>query len=197
MEEEDNKNNNKKRNKKNIEKRLHGDAKFFVVIIESKSSNMSFFTDLLKKLPPTNPITSLFYVLTLAYVPHFMKLIALGKKNKEGEITNADFGNSRYLSDKAMDSSPDGKYITRCYGAHVNGLEAFSYYSAAILASLHAGVDDALIGGAATAFIGVRTLYNIVYLSPLNGVLRMFIFGTGLSISALLFYTAGNKYQQK
>jgi uncharacterized MAPEG superfamily protein len=161
---------------------------------------MSFFADLLRKLPSTNPITSIFYVFGLAYIPHFIKVMAMSEKKKKegrGAITNNDVGDSRYLCDKAMDGSPDGLYIARCFGAHMNGLEAFSYYSAAVLASLHAGVDSALLGGAATAFVAVRALYNIVYLTPLNGALRSAVFGTGLSISALLFYTAGNKYQHK
>lgn len=52
----------------------------------------------------------------------------------------------------------------RANAAHLNSLEAFPLFAAAVLAGLLAGADPQRLAMWSLAFIGLRVLYGIVYL---------------------------------
>jgi uncharacterized MAPEG superfamily protein len=140
-----------------------------------------------------NPVFSMGVVLVLAYIPHLFKKALLTKKLKEAgkQYTTA---NSRGLSALMIDDSPLGMKIANIQGCHQNGLEAFAYYSAAMLACIVCKVDSVALSGAATLFIVIRCLYTYIYMGPLNGSPRTYLFFTSAFFCLGLFIMAGLKY---
>jgi uncharacterized MAPEG superfamily protein len=140
-----------------------------------------------------NPVYSIAIVLVLAYIPHLFKKSLLTKKLKESgkQYTTA---NSRGLSALMIDDSPLGMKIANIQGCHQNGLEAFAYYGIAMLSCLVCDVDSAALSGAATVFIAIRCLYTYVYMGPLNGSPRTYLFFASSFFCLGLFFLAGSKY---
>lgn len=151
---------------------------------------------ILRQIPlRINPVFSMGIVLVLAYIPHLFKKSLLTKKLKEAgkQYTTA---NSRGLSALMIDDSPLGMKIANIQGCHQNGLEAFAYYSAAMLACLVCKVDNVALSGAATIFILIRCLYTYVYMGPLNGSPRTYLFFASSFFCLGLFFLAGAKYSR-
>jgi len=140
-----------------------------------------------------NPIYSLFGILVLAYLPHAMKKPLLEKKLKKSKMEYAT-ANSRGLSAMMIDDSPEGMKIANLAGCHQNGLEAFSYFSAAIISCLIMKVDKGAVEGAAGLFVVIRLLYTYVYMSDLNGKPRTLLFFAGGFLNLSLLLIAGYKY---
>lgn len=132
-------------------------------------------------------------VLVLAYIPHLFKKSLLTKKLKEAGKQYAT-ANSRGLSALMIDDTPLGMKIANVAGCHQNGLEAFAYYSAAMLSCLVCNVDGVALSGAATVFIIIRCLYTYVYMGPLNGPPRTYLFFASSFFCLGLFFLAGSKY---
>jgi len=131
----------------------------------------------------------------MAYVPHIFKKSILAKKLKESGKEYAT-ANSRGLSAIMVDDSPQGMRIANLMGCHQNGLEAFGYYSVAMLSSMIVYVDSEVLSGFAGFFILVRSAYTYVYLSHFNGAPRTYLFFlSGFSCMGLMII-AGNKYSQ-
>ena len=143
-----------------------------------------------------NPCYSFAVVLVLAYVPHILKRSYLEKKLKENnkKYTTA---NSRGLSAMMIDDSPLGMKIANLAGCHQNGLEAFGYYTAAMLTCMYAGVDRAALSGTAGLFIVIRLAYTYVYMGSLNGKPRTYLFFASGFLCIGLFVVAGMKYDAK
>ncbi|KAJ1425195.1 hypothetical protein B484DRAFT_451190 [Ochromonadaceae sp. CCMP2298] len=140
-----------------------------------------------------NPCYSLAIVLVMAYVPHLTKKALLAKKLKEAgkQYTTA---NSRGLSSLMVDDTPQGMRIANIMGCHQNGLEAFAYYSVAVLASMVVGLESKVLSGFAGFFILIRAMYTFVYMSKFNGAPRtLLFFASGFSCMGLMVL-AGNKY---
>ena len=149
---------------------------------------------ILKQVPMgINPVFSMAIVLVLAYIPHLMKKSLLTKKLKESgkQYTTA---NSRGLTALMIDDSPLGMKIANIAGCHQNGLEAFTYYSIAMLSCLLCKVNPIALSGAATVFITIRCLYTFVYLSKFNGSPRTYLFFASAFFTLGMFYMAGSKY---
>ena len=85
--------------------------------------------------------------------------------------------------------------MSRLVGCHTNGLEAFSYYSIAVILAICTKVDKELLSGVAGAFVACRVAYTAVYLSPLNGPLRTLTFIGGVVCSVFLMLTAASNYE--
>jgi uncharacterized MAPEG superfamily protein len=150
--------------------------------------------NILKSVPvKINPVYSLAIVLVLAYIPHLFKKSLLTKKLKEAgkQYTTA---NSRGLSALMIDDSPLGMKIANIAGCHQNGLEAFAYYGIAMLSCLVCDVDASALSGAATVFIAIRLMYTYVYMGPLNGSPRTYLFFASSFFCLGLFFMAGHKY---
>ena len=132
-------------------------------------------------------------VLVLAYIPHLFKKSLLTKKLKESgkQYTTA---NSRGLSALMIDDSPLGMKIANIMGCHQNGLEAFGYYTAAMLSCMVCNVDRDALAGASTVFITIRVLYTYVYMGKMNGSPRTYLFFASGFFCLGLFIMAGQKY---
>lgn len=101
----------------------------------------------------------------LAYVPRFIKLgIIYGRSsttdsNDRDPRSNPDeFGTSAGL-------------VRRCFACHVNGLESFPAFAAAVLLCKIQKVKPFEAFGLCFRYIAARTLYTICYLSSGNGVM--------------------------
>ena len=149
-----------------------------------------------KALPvKLNPFISLIVLFFIAFVPHALKIGEVKKKAKESDgKVKYSVANSRAIGTLVCDDTPAGLRIAALAGCHTNGLEAFSYFAAAILSAVVTNVPKDVVEGAAALFIGIRVLYTIVYLSPLNGSLRSLIWGTGLLVAFNLIYIASTYY---
>ncbi len=80
----------------------------------------------------------------------------------------------------------------------MNGLEALTYHSAAILAAIVAGVPASVIAGAAGCFTVSRCAFTFIYLTPsLNGIARTIFFFVGVSTDAALLYLAAQYFPAK
>jgi uncharacterized MAPEG superfamily protein len=142
-----------------------------------------------------NAVTSVAMVLGLAYLPVIEKVILVRTASKfKGTVDEVQ--NSRFLSNSILsDNSPNGLRMSRLVGCHTNGLEAFTYYAAAILLALVCKVPKDVTDGAAGAFVACRTLYTAVYISPLNGSLRTLTFALGLVCCVSLMMFAASRYE--
>ena len=137
-----------------------------------------------------------FYTINDLFSIDAMKKPLLEKKLKKSK-KEYDTANSRGLSALMIDDSPEGMKIANLAGCHQNGLEAFSYFSVAILSGLALKVDKDVLGGAAALFVGIRVLYTYVYISSLNYIIgkpRTILFFMGGFLSLGLFAIAGYKY---
>ena len=154
----------------------------------------SFFSNLPFHL---NPITSIGIQLALAYIPHFMKgKVAADKLKAEGK--KKDLPGSRQQYVELSDSTPSGRYIATLNGAHINGLEALSYHSIAVLCAIVTGVPSQVISGAAAIFILARIAYLVIYITPsLNGILRSLSFLVAIITDVILITLASQYYPMK
>ena len=149
---------------------------------------------ILRKFPVhVNPIFGLGAILVLAYIPHLTKKAVLTEKlKKEGKYYTT--ANSRGLSALMVDDTPLGMKIANIMGCHQNGLEAFSYWSVAMLSAMVSKVDYEVLSGATSVFLVIRSLYTFVYMSSLNGAPRTYLFFASAFFTLAMFGIAGNKY---
>lgn len=77
----------------------------------------------------------------------------------------------------------------RAYGAHLNGLEAFPLFAAAILTAVHFAVAPALLNALALAWLTTRVAYNTAYVANLWRVRPIFWF-MSVAISVAIFLIA-------
>ncbi|KAJ8456755.1 hypothetical protein ONZ45_g18591 [Pleurotus djamor] len=85
--------------------------------------------------------------------------------------------------------------MMRLDGAHQNGNEAFPFWTAAIITAHVVGMDKYTMNVASIAYIGLRLLYNQIYIyhnTLLKGWARTIVFFAGVSIPLyLLINSAG------
>ncbi len=142
----------------------------------------------------TNPFFSIIIIFGIAFIPHFLKAAEV-KKKISATGKSYSIANSRVQTVSNIDNSPAGLRIGILNGCHLNGLEAFTYYSIAIISAVITHVDRHTIENAATCFIFVRVVYTVVYVTPaLNGLLRTIVWVLGLVIAFHLLYLASLKY---
>lgn len=140
-----------------------------------------------------NPFHAILSVFVIAFVPHLMKGGLVRKKlAKSGKPY--DLPNSRIQSVLLSDSSPEGLRIALLAGCHTNGLEAFGYFSIAILSCILMKVPRTTIEGASSVFVLIRILYTSIYLGPLNGVLRTVAWSLGIAVAVDLMLQAASKW---
>ncbi len=137
-----------------------------------------------------DPFQSLIAVYLIAFIPHMMKIGVV--KKKVGK--NYSIANSRLASTMSLDNTPTGVWISTLIGCHTNGLEAFSYFAAAIIGAVVAGVPKDVVEGAAALFVAIRLAYTFVYLGPLNGGMRTLVWALGVLLSMNLLYIASTYY---
>jgi uncharacterized MAPEG superfamily protein len=75
-------------------------------------------------------------------------------------------------------------------------LEAVTYFSAAIFSAIVSKVPSEVVAGAAGLFISIRSAYTLIYMSPLNGVIRSLAFMAGMATAVGLFFISAEYYQK-
>jgi len=105
-------------------------------------------------------------------------------------------GNLDRLSDLQALYPEQTKAAERMEGAHKNGTEILPLWIGAVLAANQVGLDDYLLNIASVAFIGIRILYNYVYINQKTdkqATLRSAIWIASLSIPMTLIVKSANK----
>jgi uncharacterized MAPEG superfamily protein len=74
----------------------------------------------------------------------------------------------------------------RAYGAHLNGLEAFPLFAAAVLATTLRTGPSALLDTMAAAWLTIRLAYTAVYLADLAPI-RPALWALGVLVAAAIF----------
>jgi uncharacterized MAPEG superfamily protein len=77
----------------------------------------------------------------------------------------------------------------RAYGAHLNGLEAFPLFAAAVFACVLQGAPGGWIDALAAAWLAVRIAYTAAYLTD-QALLRAMLWAISVLASAALFLLA-------
>ncbi|KAF9446689.1 hypothetical protein P691DRAFT_732772 [Macrolepiota fuliginosa MF-IS2] len=83
----------------------------------------------------------------------------IGYDNVQPRSNTAKFSENKNISPRLAAK------VQRMEGAHLNGNEAFPLWTAAILAANIAGLDNALMNKVSLAYIGLRVLFNQVYIN--------------------------------
>jgi uncharacterized MAPEG superfamily protein len=78
----------------------------------------------------------------------------------------------------------------RAYGAHLNGLEAFPFFAAAVIVATLRGVPAGWLDMLATAWLATRLGYTGVYLADLYKV-RPALWALSVFITSAIFILAG------
>jgi uncharacterized MAPEG superfamily protein len=74
----------------------------------------------------------------------------------------------------------------RAYGAHLNGLEAFPLFAAAVITATQRGVPQSRLDWTALAWLGVRVCYTGAYLGDWAGI-RPVLWAASVLISIGIF----------
>lgn len=115
----------------------------------------------------------------MVYLTHFLRaFMQIGLTGKINVVNPRD-------ALKKPTTTWQEKMVNRAYAAHFNTIEAFTFFSAAVLLYLQAhGVDENL-EKLANAFVLIRVAYVPAYIYGLNPILaniRAVLFGAGLLI---------------
>ncbi len=97
----------------------------------------------------------------LAYMPVSFRAAGLAKLKKFNNIEPRWILNHPKLLD---DKSPEAAFVRRANAAHLNGLEAFSFFAAAVLAAKLSGVDESYAANVALIHVSGRFAYTLIYL---------------------------------
>uniref|UniRef100_A0A7S1AF34 Uncharacterized protein n=1 Tax=Noctiluca scintillans TaxID=2966 RepID=A0A7S1AF34_NOCSC len=123
---------------------------------------------LLKVVPPLfDPISALTHGAFLVYLPMLLRSRAspggYDNVNPRGQI-------QKYAHDDSV--------FARLNAAHLNAMENWPFFAAAVLASLHCGVDRTRLSKLATFWVLARALYipTYVYQNETTCWLRSFLF---------------------
>ena len=90
--------------------------------------------------------------------------------------------------------------IARLHGCHQNGLEAFSYFAAAVALCVASGVEEAKIDRLANIFLAQRVIYSYVYATGTQkwkGYARFGLFLTSFSTAFHMLNRAAAAYKLK
>lgn len=145
-----------------------------------------------------NAYYSLLGALALCYVPHALKIPAAHSKlasQKQGG--GYDVRNPRASTALASDSTPEGRFIARANACHVNALENYPLFAAAVLAAVQAGVAPADVNSAAAAYVGLRVLYTVLFLTGTSmpvAFTRSLTWGASIAVVCSLFLDAARRH---
>ena len=132
---------------------------------------------------PSSPLTGLTHAATVVYFPMFLRIFVQAKLGGRRGYDNDD---TRGQIARLLGKS---KLFDRLHSSHINGLESFPFFSAAILAGLHAKIDRKRLCRMVALWILVRIAYVAMYLvqTKRTSVFRslLFLFSLGLSMNLL------------
>ncbi|KAF9699055.1 hypothetical protein EKO04_002997 [Ascochyta lentis] len=129
----------------------------------------------------------------LALVPHAYA-VAVAKKANKGFWDNTNPRRTGYL-EKNIPKDVFAKY-ERAEAAHTNGMENAPYFIGAVLAGNFAGLDASTMNIYTGVYIGLRALYNILYVNTTtlkNSRARSLVWIAGLLTIFTLYIKAANK----
>ncbi len=98
-------------------------------------------------------------------------------------ITLSDFREPRPRAEKLTG------WKARSNWAHMNTLETFPFFAAAVIISLSAGAAQEIIDTLALAFIASRVLYSFLYIAGF-GILRSTVWIVGICLIVAMFIQA-------
>ena len=75
----------------------------------------------------------------------------------------------------------------RLHGAHLNGIEAFPFFAAAVIVAEFRGAGQEWIDALAVAFVLCRLLYICAYAAD-RATLRSVLWAAGLAVNAAIFF---------
>lgn len=75
----------------------------------------------------------------------------------------------------------------RAYGAHVNGIETFPFFAAAVLLAEFRACPQVLIDSLAAAFVGVRLAFVLAYLGG-KPTVRTLLWNLGFAVNTAIFF---------
>jgi uncharacterized MAPEG superfamily protein len=78
------------------------------------------------------------------------------------------------------------KMRARALGAHLNGVETFPFFAAAILLAEGKQADQALVDGLAVAFLVLRLAFVLTYLGGL-ATIRSVVWNIGFAVNVAIF----------
>ncbi|KAK4580101.1 hypothetical protein LTR86_000303 [Recurvomyces mirabilis] len=87
-------------------------------------------------------------------------------------------------------------HLSRARGAHLNSMEIFPLYAAAVLAGNAAGLPAQDLNTMAYSFIGARTLYCALYMTVTNDIAalaRTGVYAWSIGIPLVALWKAGNQ----
>jgi uncharacterized MAPEG superfamily protein len=93
--------------------------------------------------------------------------------------------------DNARPRDPDfykDPFRARALGAHLNGVESFPLFAAAVILAEMRGVRQPVVDGLAAAFLVVRVAYVGAYLQD-RPSLRSALFAVGFAVTLAIFFT--------
>jgi len=114
---------------------------------------------LLDLIPPTfNPIKSMIHATTLAYMPMFFRIFV----QKGGTSSRYDNLKPRAQIAALLSQSPNSTFA-RLHNTHLNALESLPIFLAAMMAGLHAKIEDTRLSKYGTLYIALRVLFSFAY----------------------------------
>merc|ERR1712039_1002148 len=132
------------------------------------------------------PVRALTHGGFLVYAPMFARLV----------VTPGGYDNVNPRGQVAKMVNTDGAFA-RLHAAHVNTMESWPFFAAAILAGLHAGVDRTRLRKLATLWLIFRTAYIPMYVvqNKKTSGLRSLLFLWSSCISMNLLREAAVKHE--
>ena len=109
-------------------------------------------------------------------------------------VTIAKAGGKRYdnRDPRTWLARQDNPRTLRANGAQLNAYEAFAPFAASVLMAQVAGVDPARISLLAMAFVGLRVLHGVFYVTGIHALRSLVWFG-GFGVVAWLMVQAALK----
>ena len=149
-----------------------------------------FYERVLKSIPKkfvfSNPLNGLTHAATVVYLPMFVRIFVQARLGGKYDNLNPRAQINRLMGDELF---------SRLHNSHINSLESFPFFAAAVLGGLHAGVERSRLCRITTLWVAVRLLYVAAYLlqTKKTSFVRSLVFLYSLSMSMNLLREAGRK----
>ncbi|KAH7312883.1 hypothetical protein BKA65DRAFT_600439 [Rhexocercosporidium sp. MPI-PUGE-AT-0058] len=146
------------------------------------------------KLTPNYALHSIIAAYGLAFVPMYYTTLRMmvatgGKWSFSMPRTNMDA-----MKTKVPSSVWNSCYRAQC--AHINALEGFPLFAAAMIAGTFAGIPREELNRSAAQYLGLRVLYTGLYIGIENNVLafaRSGAWGLGIAVPIMTLWKAGER----
>ncbi|GJE85339.1 MAPEG family protein [Phanerochaete sordida] len=129
-----------------------------------------------------------------AFYPSFIRFIQMS--NTIGYNNVLPRANMARLKDNQKLDQATRDRLARMIGAHENGMENLPLWIGAVLAGYIAGLPHSTLNTFALGYVGLRVLYNFIYINHTSEAvsnLRSLTFFTGLAFPLTLLVKSANK----